>query len=68
MALEALIVQYASDNGMSAAFVRQVIRRESNFNRRAVYHGVPAAPFSVLRLICVPLFRLPPSVLPAVPK
>ncbi len=38
-ALEALIVQHASDNGMSAAFVRRVIRRESNFNPRAVYRG-----------------------------
>jgi soluble lytic murein transglycosylase-like protein len=38
-ALEALIVQYAGDNGISAAFVRRVIRRESNFNPRAVYRG-----------------------------
>jgi len=38
-ALEALIAQHAGANGMSVAFVRQVIRRESNFNPRAVDHG-----------------------------
>ena len=38
-ALDALIVQHAGGNGMPVAFVRQVIRRESNFNPRAVDHG-----------------------------
>jgi soluble lytic murein transglycosylase-like protein len=38
-ALDALIVQHAGANGMPVAFVRQVIRRESNFNPRAVDHG-----------------------------
>jgi soluble lytic murein transglycosylase-like protein len=38
-ALDALIVQHAGAKGMPVAFVRQVIRRESNFNPRAVDHG-----------------------------
>jgi soluble lytic murein transglycosylase-like protein len=38
-ALDPLIVQHAGANGMPVAFVRQVIRRESNFNPRAVDHG-----------------------------
>jgi soluble lytic murein transglycosylase-like protein len=38
-ALDALIVQPAGAHGMPVAFVRQVIRRESNFNPRAVYRG-----------------------------
>jgi len=38
-ALDALIAQHAGANGMPFAFVRQVIRRESNFNPRAVDHG-----------------------------
>ncbi len=38
-AVDALIVQHAGANGMPVAFVRQVIRRESNFNPRAVDHG-----------------------------
>jgi len=38
-ALDALIAQQASANGMPVAFVRQIIRRESNFNPRAVDHG-----------------------------
>ncbi len=38
-ALDALIEQQASANGMPVAFVRQIIRRESNFNPRAVDHG-----------------------------
>ena len=37
--MDALIVQHAGANGMPVAFVRQVIRRESNFNPRAVDHG-----------------------------
>lgn len=38
-ALDALIAQHASANGLPEALVRQVIRRESNFNPRAVYRG-----------------------------
>jgi soluble lytic murein transglycosylase-like protein len=38
-ALNALIEQHASANGLPIALVRQVIRRESNFNPRAVYQG-----------------------------
>ena len=38
-ALDALIVQHAGANSMPVAFVRQVIRRESNFNPRAADHG-----------------------------
>ncbi len=38
-ALDALIEQHASANGLPIALVRQVIRRESNFNPRAVYRG-----------------------------
>jgi soluble lytic murein transglycosylase-like protein len=38
-ALEALIERHANANGMPVAFVRHVIRRESNFNPRAVDHG-----------------------------
>ena len=38
-AMDALIVQHAGANGMPVAFVRQVIRRESNFNPRAADHG-----------------------------
>jgi soluble lytic murein transglycosylase-like protein len=38
-ALDALIEQHASANGLPVALVRQVIRRESNFNPRAVYRG-----------------------------
>ena len=37
--MDALIVRHAGANGMPVAFVRQVIRRESNFNPRAVDHG-----------------------------
>jgi soluble lytic murein transglycosylase-like protein len=39
LALDALIEQHASANGLPIALVRQVIRRESNFNPRAVYQG-----------------------------
>jgi soluble lytic murein transglycosylase-like protein len=39
LALDALIEQHASANGLPLALVRQVIRRESNFNPRAVYRG-----------------------------
>ncbi|MGO9048087.1 MAG: transglycosylase SLT domain-containing protein [Xanthobacteraceae bacterium] len=38
-AVEALIVQHASANGLPVALLRLVIRRESNFNPRAVYRG-----------------------------
>jgi soluble lytic murein transglycosylase-like protein len=38
-AVDALIVQHAGANGIPVAFARQVIRRESNFNPRAVDHG-----------------------------
>jgi transglycosylase-like protein with SLT domain len=38
-ALDALIEQHATANGLPVALVRQVIRRESNFNPRAVYRG-----------------------------
>ena len=38
-ALEALIERHANANGMPVALVRHVIRRESNFNPRAVDHG-----------------------------
>ncbi len=38
-ALDVLIAQQANANGMPVAFVRQIIRRESNFNPRAVDHG-----------------------------
>jgi soluble lytic murein transglycosylase-like protein len=37
--LDALIEQAASANGLPVALARQVIRRESNFNVRAVYQG-----------------------------
>jgi soluble lytic murein transglycosylase-like protein len=37
--LDALIAQHASANGMRVEFVRHVIRRESNFNPRAIDHG-----------------------------
>ncbi len=37
--LDALIAQYANANGMRVEFVRQVIRRESNFNPRLIDHG-----------------------------
>jgi len=39
LALDALIEQHASANGLPLALARQVIRRESNFNPRAVYQG-----------------------------
>ena len=38
-ALDAMIEQHASANGLPIALVRQVIRRESNFNPHAVYRG-----------------------------
>ena len=38
-ALDALIEQHASANALPVALVRQVIRRESNFNPHAVYRG-----------------------------
>jgi soluble lytic murein transglycosylase-like protein len=38
-ALDALIEQHASANGLPVGLARQVIRRESNFNPRAVYQG-----------------------------
>ena len=38
-ALDALIERHANANGMPVAFVRHVIRRESNFNPRVVDHG-----------------------------
>ena len=38
-ALEVLIVQHAKTHGLPVALVRLVIRRESNFNPRAVYRG-----------------------------
>ncbi len=38
-ALDALIERHATANSMPVAFVRHVIRRESNFNPRAVDHG-----------------------------
>jgi soluble lytic murein transglycosylase-like protein len=38
-ALNALIEQHAGANGLPIALVRHVIRRESNFNPRAVYQG-----------------------------
>jgi soluble lytic murein transglycosylase-like protein len=38
-ALEALIAQHASANSLPLTLVRRVIRRESNFNPRAVYRG-----------------------------
>jgi hypothetical protein len=37
--LDALIEQHANANGLPVALVRRVIRRESNFNPRAVYRG-----------------------------
>jgi len=37
--LDALIALHASANGVPVALVRRVIRRESNFNPRAVYRG-----------------------------
>jgi soluble lytic murein transglycosylase-like protein len=39
VALEALIAQHANANGLPVTLVRLVIRRESNFNPRAVYRG-----------------------------
>jgi soluble lytic murein transglycosylase-like protein len=38
-AIEVLIVEHAKTHGLPAALVRLVIRRESNFNPRAVYRG-----------------------------
>ena len=38
-ALDALIERHANANGVPVAFVRHVIRRESNFNPRVVDHG-----------------------------
>jgi soluble lytic murein transglycosylase-like protein len=38
-AIEALIVQHAKVHSLPEALVRLVIRRESNFNPRAVYRG-----------------------------
>ena len=38
-AIELLIVQHAKTHGLPEALVRLVIRRESNFNPRAVYRG-----------------------------
>jgi Transglycosylase SLT domain len=38
-ALDALIERHANANGLPVALVRRVIRRESNFNPRAVYRG-----------------------------
>jgi soluble lytic murein transglycosylase-like protein len=38
-AIELLIVEHAKTHGLPAALVRLVIRRESNFNPRAVYRG-----------------------------
>jgi soluble lytic murein transglycosylase-like protein len=38
-AIEILIVQHAKTHGLPEALVRLVIRRESNFNPRAVYRG-----------------------------
>src|SRR5262245_41738585 len=38
-AIEVLIVQHAKTHGLPEALVRLVIRRESNFNPRAVYRG-----------------------------
>jgi transglycosylase-like protein with SLT domain len=38
-ALDALIEQHANANGLPVGLVRRVIRRESNFNPRAVYRG-----------------------------
>ena len=38
-AIDALIERHAKANSMPVAFVRHVIRRESNFNPRAVDHG-----------------------------
>jgi Transglycosylase SLT domain len=38
-AIEVLIVQHAKTHGLPVELVRFVIRRESNFNQRAVYRG-----------------------------
>jgi soluble lytic murein transglycosylase-like protein len=38
-AIELLIVAHAKMHGLPAALVRLVVRRESNFNPRAVYQG-----------------------------
>ena len=38
-AIEVLIVQHAKTHGLPEALVRLVVRRESNFNPRAVYRG-----------------------------
>jgi soluble lytic murein transglycosylase-like protein len=38
-AIEVLIVQHAKTHGLPVELVRFVIRRESNFNPRAVYRG-----------------------------
>jgi soluble lytic murein transglycosylase-like protein len=38
-AIEVLIVKHAKAHGVPEALVRLVIRRESNFNPRAVYRG-----------------------------
>jgi soluble lytic murein transglycosylase-like protein len=39
VAIELLIVAHAKTHGLPAALVRLVVRRESNFNPRAVYRG-----------------------------
>jgi soluble lytic murein transglycosylase-like protein len=39
VATELLIVAHAKTHGLPAALVRLVVRRESNFNPRAVYRG-----------------------------
>jgi soluble lytic murein transglycosylase-like protein len=39
VALEGLIAQHASANGVPVALVRRVILRESGYNPRAVYRG-----------------------------
>jgi len=38
-ALDALIIAHAGANGVPVALLREVIRRESNFNPRAVHRG-----------------------------
>ena len=38
-AIEVLIVQHAKTHGLPVELVRLLIRRESNFNPRAVYRG-----------------------------
>jgi soluble lytic murein transglycosylase-like protein len=39
VAIEALIVQHAKTHSLPEALVRLVVRRESNFNPRAIYRG-----------------------------